>query len=145
MSKRVIELFFFDIYVSTKKILHHSSKFHNGEELKYSYVDWDVTVREFEIIGEATNNLIKSGYFTNNKRAVVDFRNILIHEYFGISSEELWDIIVNYLPEFILEIKSFILKLEDDKFQKLLLYIEDENKHIDFITQSLKELKNEKL
>ena len=144
MSKRINELFLFDIYISIKKIVHHSNKFNNGEELQYSYVDWDVVVREFEIIGEATNNLIKSGYFTKNKRAIVDFRNLLIHEYFGISNEEVWDIIVNYLPNFESEVRNILLQLEDNIFYNLLLHIKNENQHIDFIIQFLKELENEK-
>ena len=144
MSKRINELFLFDIYISIEKILYHSSKFNNGEELQYSYVDWDVIIREFEIIGEATNNLIKSGYFTNDKRAIVDFRNLLTHEYFGISNEEVWSIIVSYLPKFELEVKSILLKIDNNIFDNLLSQMKNENHHIDFIIQSLKKLENAK-
>ncbi len=143
MSKRITELFLFDIYVSIEKILHHSSGFSSGEDLQYSYVDWDVVVREFEIIGEATNNLIKSGFFTDAKREVVNFRNILIHKYFGISSEEVWDIIVNYLPYFADEIKNMILNIEQSKLEELLAEIINENDHIEYIKSSLKNLKGQ--
>jgi len=31
-------------------------------------------------------------------RNIGDFRNVLIHDYFGINYEILWNIIVDYLP-----------------------------------------------
>jgi len=60
MSKRVFELFLFDIYIAILKIEFISSKFDNSETLKYDFISWDSVIREFEIIGEATNVLIKN-------------------------------------------------------------------------------------
>jgi len=65
-------------------------------------------IREFEIIGEATNYLIKNEILNKNYRIIVDFRNKIIHGYFGIDEVIVWDVIKNYLPEFIKYIKNFI-------------------------------------
>ncbi len=54
----------------------------------------DAVVRKLEIIGEATNKLsekFKSEYPQIVYRDIVDMRNFLIHEYFGINPKVVWD------------------------------------------------------
>ncbi|BAI81468.1 conserved hypothetical protein [Deferribacter desulfuricans SSM1] len=87
MSKRIKELFLFDILIAVLKIEEHAKRYKNAYELKLAYHDWDFIIRQFEIIGESTNKLIKYSYFSDDKREIVDFRNVLIHEYFGIDHE----------------------------------------------------------
>lgn len=108
--------------------------------MKYDFKSWDAVVREFEIIGEATNNLIKLQYFTNEKREIVDFRNILIHEYFGIDEDEIWGIIDNFLDSFQSDIEKDIKSIEQNLRNRLIVELMDENIHIDFIVQSLRGL-----
>lgn len=52
----------------------------------------DAVVRNFEIIGEASNKLPKD-FITANKQidwiGMIGFRNILVHDYFGIDYEIL--------------------------------------------------------
>jgi uncharacterized protein with HEPN domain len=60
----------------------------------------DAVIRNLEIIGEATRNLpkeIKEGAPEIDWRKIAGLRNILIHEYFGISLPILWDIVQNKL------------------------------------------------
>lgn len=62
----------------------------------------DVVVRNLEIIGEASKKIpeeIKSKYSDIEWRKMAGLRDILIHEYFGVDLEILWDIIKNKLPE----------------------------------------------
>ncbi|MCK9630212.1 MAG: DUF86 domain-containing protein [Methanoregula sp.] len=61
----------------------------------------DAVVRNFEIIGEAVKNLsgdLKARYPETDWKSVAGFRDMLIHGYFGIDLEILWDIIVNKIP-----------------------------------------------
>ncbi|MEK7189067.1 MAG: HepT-like ribonuclease domain-containing protein, partial [Patescibacteria group bacterium] len=63
----------------------------------------DSVVRRFEIIGEASNNLseeIRQKSPDVNWPDVIGMRNNLIHEYFGIDIETIWDTIKNDLPVF---------------------------------------------
>ena len=56
----------------------------------------DAVIRNLEIIGEAARNLpeeIKGFAPEAEWRKITGLRNILIHEYFGISIPILWDII----------------------------------------------------
>ena len=57
--------------------------------------------RQLEIIGEAANHLSDQLKLTNPEiewRKVIAFRNFIVHEYFGIDLELVWDIIANKIP-----------------------------------------------
>jgi len=41
-------------------------------------------------------------------------RNKISHEYFGIDSERIWDVAIQYLPENKIQIEN-ILKIENEK------------------------------
>lgn len=61
----------------------------------------DATVRNFEIIGEATKHMpqkIRSKYPDIPWRAMAGMRDKLIHEYFGINVQALWKTIKEDLP-----------------------------------------------
>ena len=72
------------------------------EELKKDRMRIDAIVRNLEIIGEASSKIpqeIKDKYPFVEWRKISDFRNVLIHEYFGINYKIMWDIIKNKLPD----------------------------------------------
>jgi uncharacterized protein with HEPN domain len=61
------------------------------------------TVKQIEIIGEATNHIsndTKEKYPEVRWRQIVGLRNILVHEYFSVDSAIIWDIVENDLPKF---------------------------------------------
>jgi uncharacterized protein with HEPN domain len=61
----------------------------------------DAVVRNFEIIGEAAKLIsdeTKAQLPLADWREMTDFRNVLIHEYFGIDHEILWDVLKTMLP-----------------------------------------------
>jgi uncharacterized protein with HEPN domain len=60
------------------------------------------TIKQIEIVGEACNALsdeLKSQYPTVPWKPIVGFRNISIHEYFGVNLQLVWEIAANDLPE----------------------------------------------
>jgi uncharacterized protein with HEPN domain len=140
MSSRVIELFLFDVLVAILKIEEVSKKFNNADDLKHDFMAWDTTIREFEIIGEATKHLISSSVLGDDSRKVVDFRNILIHHYFGIDEDAVWSVIHEYLCDFkdlvILKSKN----IDEDLKIELVEDLCDENAHLLFIVNILKKL-----
>jgi uncharacterized protein with HEPN domain len=94
MSKREITLYVVDIFIAINKLNRYTSKFTDAETFKWSELEWDASIRELEIIGEATKILIHSDILSNDKyRKIVDFRNIISHGYFGIDEEEVFIII----------------------------------------------------
>ncbi|MCH9739474.1 MAG: DUF86 domain-containing protein [Epsilonproteobacteria bacterium] len=142
MSSRIDEIFLFDIYVSILKIQNTSQKFSNAEDLKHDYMAWDSVIRDLEIIGEATNVLIKKEILSNELRAVVNLRNILIHHYFGIDAEEIWNIIDSELLDLKELIESKILELEVSERTFLIEEISQEFYYLDFVVQQFDKLKS---
>lgn len=58
-------------------------------------------IRAFEIIGEAARLIspeTKASHPLIEWRLMADFRNVLIHQYFGIDYEALWTVIEEALP-----------------------------------------------
>ncbi|MCL6461861.1 MAG: DUF86 domain-containing protein [Flavobacterium micromati] len=60
------------------------------------------TLRQLEIIGEASNRL--SAEIVNNNSSVpwariIGLRNLVIHEYFGVDEYTIWNIIKINLPD----------------------------------------------
>jgi len=141
MSKRLPELFLFDIFIATLKIDRVASAFQSAQQLKYDFMAWDSVIREFEVIGEGMKRLIENGYFTNEHRSVVDFRNVLIHEYFGIDEEEVWNVIHTRLGVLRQEIAEEISKIDDDLKIELIEAGIEENRHLDFIVEALNRLR----
>jgi uncharacterized protein with HEPN domain len=59
------------------------------------------TIKQIEIIGEACNRMsseFKDSHSEINWKEINGFRNISIHEYFGIDYQIVWEIAQNDLP-----------------------------------------------
>jgi uncharacterized protein with HEPN domain len=64
----------------------------------------DAVVRNFEIIGEAANRIdpdFKDSHLEIEWNRIRAFRNRIVHEYFGVDYEIVWEIIETYLDELI--------------------------------------------
>jgi uncharacterized protein with HEPN domain len=59
------------------------------------------SIKQIEIIGEAANYITvenKSNFPDLQWRQIVGLRHILVHEYFGIDNNLVWQIIADDLP-----------------------------------------------
>ncbi len=91
------------------KSISKSNKLHEFNELEYLGI-----VRCIEIIGEACNRLsndLKQQYPQIPWKAIVNMRNILIHEYFDVDHEKIEEVIKIHLPELKETIELIILNL----------------------------------
>ncbi|MGB9499514.1 MAG: DUF86 domain-containing protein [Dissulfuribacterales bacterium] len=80
---------------------------------------YNATIREFEIIGEAVKQLSDQSiekYPHIQWRDIIDFRNLLIHEYFGVDLDMVWNIIIDDLPG----LKSAVEELLDETDDRYL-------------------------
>jgi len=77
------------------------------EEMSYdefvaSDITIDAVVRNLEIIGEAMNN-VNASLFEEHKvipiEDIISMRNRLIHEYFGVKVDVVWDTCQKDLPQ----------------------------------------------
>jgi len=67
----------------------------------------------FMIIGEAVSRVsenFKKEHPEINWRQVKDFRNVIVHDYFGIDNNIVWDIIQFNLSELLDDIKLILTK-----------------------------------
>lgn len=67
--------------------------------------------RSLEIIGEATKNLSQEYKDSNSEvdwKSIAGMRDKLIHHYFGIDYQIVWDVVKNEIPKLELDIKKLI-------------------------------------
>jgi uncharacterized protein with HEPN domain len=67
--------------------------------------------RSLEIIGEATKNVstdIRQKYSHIDWRAMAGMRDRLIHKYFGIDYDLVWDVVINKVPVLHREIQQIV-------------------------------------
>lgn len=74
------------------------------------------SVKQIEIIGEAANHISQE---TKNKfsdiqwQQITGLRHVLVHEYFGVDSKLIWQIIADDIPELKIKIKEVLLSISD--------------------------------
>jgi uncharacterized protein with HEPN domain len=130
----------FDIFIAILKIEKVSSMHKSADKLKHDFMAWDSVIREFEIIGEASKHLIEADIFNKEYRTIVDFRNILIHAYFGIDEDEVWHIIHHNLDDIKMLTEKVIGLLENDTKNDFIADMVEENSHHRFIVNALNKL-----
>lgn len=118
MSKksRDIELFIVDVFVALEKIRLYTYEFDCADGFRHSSLHWDATIRQLEILGEALNHLLNdeifSSYAPKYFRKIVNFRNVIVHEYFGIDEEEVWDVVNNKLMMLSDDMKIIVKEID---------------------------------
>lgn len=78
-------------------------------------LNYDATVRNLELIGEAATHIpeeIRDEYDFIPWRQIIATRNRLIHGYLGIDNDILWNIIQNDIPSIIKELQKMTRSLD---------------------------------
>lgn len=116
MSNRNTFLLLDDMLQSARKIKRYV-KDHDFESFKSDDKTMDAVVRNFEIIGEAANRIDSDFRYSNPEiewNRIRGFRNRIVHEYFGIDYEIVWQIINEYLDKFMDSIETIIGNNQSD-------------------------------
>lgn len=100
MSKRSERLYIDDILESVQAVESYV-KGMDYEHFIHDRKTYSATIREYIVIGEAINSMIdllEEKFPEYEWRMVKDFRNFIVHEYFGIDPRIVWDLTVQELP-----------------------------------------------
>jgi uncharacterized protein with HEPN domain len=117
MSDKDPLIFLKHILENISKIESFSKNIVKKEELSKNELKKYAIIRAIEVIGESVKNLpssLKDKYPDVSWKEIVGTRDILIHQYFGVDLNIVWDIIKKDLPELKEKIKK-ILDLEEPK------------------------------
>jgi uncharacterized protein with HEPN domain len=72
-------------------------------------------IKQMEIIGEASNHIseeIKRKFTGIEWAQIVGMRNVFVHEYFGVDTNLVWEIIKNDIPDLKEKISAVVSSLE---------------------------------
>jgi uncharacterized protein with HEPN domain len=106
MYKRDIHLYLADIDESIAAIEEFTAGM-DYESFAGDRKTYSATLREFIVIGEAISKIpdeIKTRMPSIEWRLIKDFRNFIVHEYFGIDSRIVWDAVRMELPVLRVEV-----------------------------------------
>ncbi len=107
--KRNVKFFLEDIIEQIElieKSLHKKEDLLKNEDLR------DATIRRLEVIGEAAKNIpenIRKKYPDIEWKKISGLRDIIIHTYFSVNLDIVWDIIKKNLPD----LKEKISKIKE--------------------------------
>ena len=109
------DLAFIEHILDSINAIEDFSKGITKEELTSNRLRQSAIVREMEIIGEAIKNISKktrSKYNEVRWKEIVGTRDKIVHHYFGIDFNIIWDIIKKHLPLLKKQMKEILKDLE---------------------------------
>ncbi len=113
MSRRAAPLLLEDIWEAVEKIERYVAGL-NHDAFVTDDKTVDSVVRNLEIIGEAANRIPKDFRTRHSEidwRKIIGLRNRIVHDYFSIDIEIVWEIVQKDLP--ILKTKLSRLRREN--------------------------------
>lgn len=112
MRKKNPKIFLEDILESIERIEQYTKNRTKNEFLD-DYEKQDAIMKRLEVIGEAVKNIpigVKKKYPEIPWKDMAGMRDVLIHEYFGILMERVWDTAKNDIPKLKKQILGLLEK-----------------------------------
>ncbi len=106
MNERILKCLF-DIKLAIEEIdSYFDQENRSFENYRTNILLKRAVERDLEIIGEATNRILKEDpeFEIENAHRIVGLRNQIIHGYDTVSDENIWGVLINYLPKLKSEI-----------------------------------------
>ena len=103
---RDFRLYLEDMQESCLRILRYSEGFTYKQFIQDDLV-YDAVLRNIEIIGEAAKNIPEEFRLEHTEidwRRIAGMRDIVVHHYFSIHNEIVWDVVANKIPSLLEQI-----------------------------------------
>lgn len=108
MSEREWRFYLDDMIGFVEKVLAYSKGFDQAG-FESSGLNYDATLRNLELIGEAATHIPETIRAANPSipwRLIIATRNRLIHGYLGIDNDTLWSIMSDDLPALLRALRA---------------------------------------
>lgn len=105
------------IIESIEKIEKLVSMLHTLENFEKNWIEQDALIRNFEIIGEASNHIsdeIKTQFSEVHWKELKGIRNFITHEYFGLQLDTIWETAIYDLPILKSQIEVIIASINNN-------------------------------
>ena len=110
MSKRTAEVLLQDMQVALERIVHYTKNI-GFEEFEKDTMRSDAVVRNLEIVGEAVKRLpedFKESHREIPWHRIAGMRNRIVHDYFGIDNEIIWQVVQTDVPKLLKQVGRII-------------------------------------
>lgn len=97
-----------DMIAFAEKVITYTESL-NQEQFVASGLNYDATLRNLELIGEAATHIpedIRARHAQIPWRLIIATRNRLIHGYLGIDDDTLWSIITTDVPSLLPKLRA---------------------------------------
>lgn len=107
---KTIKKYLFDIKTAIESVEEYIKNIGGLESYQESKLTRRAVEREIEIIGEATNRILKldESIQIENARKIVDTRNWIIHGYDNVDDIIIWAVITKHLPGLKEEVEKLL-------------------------------------
>jgi uncharacterized protein with HEPN domain len=106
------KLYLLNILESIEKIEEYTKE--GREAFEKSTMVQDAVIRNFEIMGEAAKKIstgTRESYDQIPWKRVAGFRDVLIHDYLGVDTDQVWNIVEKHVPFLKSRIKTILAEL----------------------------------
>ena len=99
------------------KILFLTKKLGELKQFENNWIEQDAMLRQFEVIGEASNYISENLKQKNPQiewHLIRGMRNFIIHQYFSIQLDTIWKMAIEGIPKFRNDVYLILMDLRNE-------------------------------